>query len=121
MQTTTIDLTADVIDVLEDCERNMLISTTADMSRLDRIRAAIAKAKGRVSMSTQHTQDIAAERDRLKEINADLLEALEYMVGPRIDLANAICHRGITTAEKCGQCSKELKARAAIAKATISN
>ena len=36
----------EILEALEDCERNMIISTQADMARLDRIRAAIAKAKG---------------------------------------------------------------------------
>ena len=36
----------EILEALEDCERNMIISTQSDMARLDRIRAAIAKAKG---------------------------------------------------------------------------
>lgn len=36
----------ELLDALMDCERNMIISTNADMNRLDRIRAAIAKATG---------------------------------------------------------------------------
>lgn len=36
----------ELLDALLDCERNMIISTQADMDRLDRIRSAIAKATG---------------------------------------------------------------------------
>ncbi len=32
--------------LLEECEKHMIISTQADMIRLDQIRAAIAKARG---------------------------------------------------------------------------
>ena len=36
----------ELLEALLDCERNMIISTQADMNRLDRIRAAIASVKG---------------------------------------------------------------------------
>jgi hypothetical protein len=47
----------------------------------------------------------------------DLLEALEEYAGVEIDLTEASCHVGICSMEKCGRCSREIKARAAIAKA----
>jgi len=34
----------DLLDALMDCERHMIISTSADMERLERIRDVIAKA-----------------------------------------------------------------------------
>lgn len=36
----------DLLEALRDCEQNMIISTVADMARLGRVRAAIAKATG---------------------------------------------------------------------------
>ena len=43
----------EILEALEDCERNMIISTQADMARPERIRAAIAKAKGEQSWPTR--------------------------------------------------------------------
>lgn len=41
-----IQLAPELLSLLEDCEQNMIISTSADMRRLDKIRALIAKACG---------------------------------------------------------------------------
>lgn len=44
------------------------------------------------------------------------IDILEEAIGPKVDLTSAPCHNGITTAEHCGRCSRELKARTIINK-----
>lgn len=44
-----------------------------------------------------------------------LARVLAEQLGPSHDLTHAPCHVGITTADKCGRCQRETRARAALA------
>lgn len=39
-----------------------------------------------------------------------LASALREQVGSRYDLTNLICHEGLCTPEKCGRCSRQMRA-----------
>lgn len=44
----------------------------------------------------------------------ELIEAVEADLGPKVSYDNLICHRGMTTPDKCGRCSREMRIRNAI-------
>lgn len=46
----------------------------------------------------------------IKNQNTQLSELVQDYAGIKTDLTKAGCHNGITTAAKCGRCSKDLKA-----------
>ena len=63
-------------------------------------------------MKPLHFEDVAVHFARINE----LIEAVQAVIGPDIPGAdeNLICHRGITTADKCGRCSRERRIHKAI-------
>lgn len=78
----------------------------------------VVDAKGGYVCQPTYRKDRAALANaRLIAAAPDLLVALKEYLGPDIDLTTAPCHVGITTPDKCGRCSREIAARAAIAKA----
>lgn len=44
----------------------------------------------------------------------ELIDAILEEIGPLSDQTNFICHRGITTAERCSRCSRERRIHDAI-------
>ena len=46
----------------------------------------------------------------------ELSLALEEFAETGYDLTNAMCHKGLVTADKCGRCGKVIRARALLAR-----
>lgn len=94
-----------------------MCATCADVAREDAKRAD-EHYDAAMTMGEKHRRNWAeacSEREALRAENATLRAALEPFAESRLDLTDAPCHAGITTADACARCSKAFAARAALA------
>lgn len=92
----------------------VLVSEWGDMMWAETIKPTDVTVICRAHPDVWEVVQNRLQREFRREVIDTLVEALKPFSEHGTDLANLMCHKGLTTPENCGRCKNVLAARAAI-------